>query len=248
MAGGAHDTDVYTPNTVPTLVHCVFCNYGSKGNVRAAISPYIHQPAPVLSNIVHVDTDERGDLRTELGIPSSAIVIGRYGGMNTFNVPFVVDHVAPYARAHPDVYFLFMNTRRFTTDPAPSNILFLPASRDVNYKTKFVRTCDAMLHARADGETHGMACGEFALLGRPVITTRCGATAHIDVYLKDAAIVVNDTASLNAALSAVRRHQGAVPHTGYHECTPDKVMPQFKALVDLARQRFFEKSGNGLVQ
>lgn len=239
LAGGAADTDTHTPTTVPTIVHCVFCNYGTKGSVRAAISPYIWPPATVLPNIVYVDHAETGDLRNELGISHDAIVLGRYGGYNTFDVPFVVDHIKRCARARPHIFFLFMNTRDFTTEPMP-NIMFLPPRRDVTYKTRFIRTCDAMLHARSDGETHGMACGEFALLNRPVITTRWGATAHIDVYLKNRAVVVHDADSLQTAIDSVKPHDNGTcaESTGYDECTPEKVMPVFRMLMNDAKAHF----------
>ena len=47
---------------------------------------------------------------------------------------------------------------------------YLPATVDPFEKAKFLATCDAMLHARCHGETFGLAVGEFAVLGKPVIT------------------------------------------------------------------------------
>ena len=37
-------------------------------------------------------------------------------------------------------------------------------------KEAFYRTCDAMLHARRDGETFGLAVAEFSVRNKPVIT------------------------------------------------------------------------------
>jgi hypothetical protein len=50
------------------------------------------------------------------------------------------------------------------------NVHYLPATVDPQEKAKFLATCDAMLHARWHGETFGLAVGEFAVLGKPVIT------------------------------------------------------------------------------
>lgn len=36
-------------------------------------------------------------------------------------------------------------------------------------KTTFINTCDAMLWARHDGETFGLAIGEFSSKNKPVI-------------------------------------------------------------------------------
>lgn len=235
LAGFYNETETQTPTSVPTIVHCVFANMGTKGTLRVAVSPIIRAVAPVLSNIVYVDATKRTDLRAELGIAPEAIVIGRYGGYNQFDVPFVVNHIVAYARAHPHVVFLFMNTRPFTSEEVP-NIKFLPGKRQLDFKMRFIRTCDAMLHARSDGETHGMSVGEFALMGRPVITTRCGNVAHIDVYLRERAIVVSDVESLERALDHVKRidNNDIIPPTGYDECTPAIIMPQFASFLDRA--------------
>ena len=40
---------------------------------------------------------------------------------------------------------------------------------DLNYKVKFINTCDAMIHARAMGETFGLAVAEFSKKNKPVI-------------------------------------------------------------------------------
>ena len=39
-------------------------------------------------------------------------------------------------------------------------------------KSRFLYACDAMIHARADGETFGMAVAEFSVHNRPVLTVR----------------------------------------------------------------------------
>lgn len=69
------------------------------------------------------------------------------------------------ARARQDVVFLFMNTQELWTredTPPPSNILYLPMTLDEERKSAFIRTCDAMLHARRSGETFGLAIAECA--------------------------------------------------------------------------------------
>lgn len=244
VLAGTEQEDAVTPKSVPTIVHCVFLNQGKKGTVRTAISPTITPAAnQVLPYIVYVDREERGDLREELGISQDAIVIGRHGGMTTFDVPFVVNHIVECARARPHVVFLFMNTARFTIEHLP-NIMFIQGSRDLAYKTRFIRTCDAMIHARCDGETFGTAVGEFSVLGRPVITTRCSyneaALAHLDVFLRDTnrASIIHDTTSMDEAVDAVTRFDETRPlqPTGYDACTPENVMPLFASLLHRAHK------------
>ena len=42
-------------------------------------------------------------------------------------------------------------------------LFFLPPTTDVERKVKFINTSDAFLHARTQGESFGMAVGEFSI-------------------------------------------------------------------------------------
>lgn len=115
----------------------------------------------------------------ELNIPHGAVVFGRHGGSGTFSIPYAREAVQEVARKHKDWYFLFLNTNKFCDLP---NVIFLPATADMAYKTKFINTCDAMIHARAEGETFGLACGEFSIKNKPVITcSNMGDRCHIEI-------------------------------------------------------------------
>ena len=103
----------------------------------------------------------------EFEIPRSAVVFGRHGALGTFDVPFVHDVVTTVAAMHPDRYVVLLNTQRCAHHP---RIIHLDATSDVVRKTRFINTCDAMLHSRADGETLGLAVGEFSLRNKPVLT------------------------------------------------------------------------------
>jgi hypothetical protein len=49
-------------------------------------------------------------------------------------------------------------------------------------KELFIRTCDAMLHARQDGETFGLSVGEFSIMNKPIITSnKHGEQFHVKV-------------------------------------------------------------------
>jgi hypothetical protein len=109
-------------------------------------------------------------LRENLGISTKARVFGRHGGWDTFNIPFVREVVVRHARQNPEDHFVFLNTEPIHNSENLTNIHYLPATVDPVEKAKFLATCDAMLHARWHGETFGLAVGEFAVLGKPVIT------------------------------------------------------------------------------
>lgn len=152
-------------------IHAVFPPLEPYGDAYVAISAWLSNEykdfnVPVVPLMVRVD-ETKDDLRTQLKIPSNAVVFGRHGGFATFDIQFVRDTVVKMAEQHRDWYFLFLNTERFCDLP---NVIFLPASSDLVHKTKFINTCDAMLHAREQGETFGLACAEFSVCNKPVIT------------------------------------------------------------------------------
>jgi hypothetical protein len=126
--------------------------------------------------------ESAADLRGRLGIPQAARVFGRHGGWDTFNIPFVRKTVAEHTRRHPEDHFVFMNTEPVRGTEHLKNIHYLAATVDPEEKGAFLATCDAMLHARWHGETFGLAVGEFAVLGKPVITYgRSRERAHLDM-------------------------------------------------------------------
>eukprot|EP00966_Prymnesium_polylepis_P174272 4032139-Prymnesium_polylepis.1 len=125
-----------------------------------AIVPHIVTPAPLSGR----------DLRGTLNIPEGATVFCRYGGPGTFDIEFAKEAVRQVARSRADVYFLFAGTDPFSDTRA--NIVHLRAITEdaEKHSHRFIRTCDAMLHARRDGESFGMAVAEFSVMNKPVFT------------------------------------------------------------------------------
>jgi hypothetical protein len=121
---------------------------------------------PVVPYMVDLpDIDD--DLRDELLIPKDAIVFGRNGGLDTWSLPFVSEVIKYILNERSDIYFVFQNTPTFHMHP---NIFYVPSTSDMEYKTKFINTCDAMIHARNEGESFGLSCGEFSIRNKPIIT------------------------------------------------------------------------------
>lgn len=122
------------------------------------------------------------NLRKKLGIPNQAKVFGRHGGADTFNIRFVREVVFHHAKKNPGDHFVFLNTEPIRGTERFSNVHYLPVTVKPMEKAKFLATCDAMLHARLHGETFGLAVGEFAVLGKPVITFGGSRErAHLDM-------------------------------------------------------------------
>ena len=126
--------------------------------------------------------ESRENLRPELKIPSEAKVFGRHGGWDTFNIPFAREAVRQHARENSQDHFVFLNTEPVRGTQELGNVHYLPGTADPERKAAFLATCDAMLHARLHGETFGLAVGEFAVLGKPVITfSESRERAHLEM-------------------------------------------------------------------
>jgi hypothetical protein len=106
-------------------------------------------------------------LHSDLGIPKDSFIYGRLGGQEQFDIPFVHSAITKVLQKRSDVWYLFLNTKPFIQH---ERVKFLPFHPDLNYKSKFINTCDAMIHGRSDGETFGLAVAEFSSFNKPVIT------------------------------------------------------------------------------
>lgn len=158
---------------VPTMVHAVFPTNPLQihGASYAFISEWLSRRCsagqiPCVPHVVELpNTDE--DLREEIGIAENEKVIGSYGGKHNFDIQIAREAVVEMAASRPGLRFLFMNIEKFVDHP---NVIFLEGSTDLERKTRFINSCDAMLHARRLGESFGLACGEFSVRNKPIIT------------------------------------------------------------------------------
>lgn len=224
------ENDGILTRTCKNVVHAVFRHREPHGDIYAYISEWLSNfmsdgQLPWVPHIVEMPASS-GNLRRQLGIPSDAIVFGRYGGVETFDIPFAQVAVREIAKIRPDRFFLFMNTAPFCA--AAPNIIHLEGSSDPLVKRKFIDTCDAMLHARTSGETFGLAVGEFSVCNKPILSwsgseERC----HLEI-LGDKAITYSDANELVEHLMTL------VPDTSKNwDCysaqfSPKAVMRQFE--------------------
>jgi glycosyltransferase involved in cell wall biosynthesis len=107
------------------------------------------------------------------------IVFGRYGGYEQFDIQYVHRIVYNVARENPNIYFLFANTKRFC--PFLTNIIHIDKIVDNDKKVEFINSCDAMIWARSDGETFGLSIAEFSIKNKPVLDTKVGDLAHVEL-------------------------------------------------------------------
>jgi len=172
------------------------------------------------------------DLRSKLGIPKGAKVFGRHGGWDTFNIPFARRAVVEQAQNCTGDHFVFLNTEPIRGTEGFSNVHYLPATVDPVEKAKFLATCDAMLHARWHGETFGLAVGEFAVLGKPVITfSESREKAHLEM-LRNQALLYRNLGELAGILKEFCPYK---THGTEYEIFADP-----KVVMELFQKKFLE--------
>jgi hypothetical protein len=218
---------------IPTMVHAVFPTSPSQvhGASYAFISEWLSQhcargKVPCVPHIVELP-DKPGDLRQELGIPDGALVLGCHGGRDSFNVPCAVQAVERLLTQDRPIYFVFLNIAPFVSHP---RAMFLDGTTDLIRKTRFINTCTAMLHARQQGESFGLACGEFSVRNKPVLTYARTKHSHHHDVLGDAGFYYTDRDSLMDIILALDPH--SIAKQSWDRYTPRYNKERVMALFD----------------
>tara|TARA_Y100000593_G_scaffold4890_1_gene9635 strand:- start:17096 stop:18046 length:951 start_codon:yes stop_codon:yes gene_type:complete len=232
-------------------VYIIKCGYKNDGRMATACKTLIHVIGTAPASEAHGDVyaygsywlsetcsngtlpavpymvdlpDLNEDLRDDFNIPSDAIVFGRNGGMDSWSLPFVSDAIRQLLSVRDDIYFFFQNTPHFYNHP---HIIHAPSTADMEYKTKFINTCDAMIHARDVGESFGLSCGEFSIRNKPVITWH-GSIERNHIYvLGDKGIYYNNREEVYDIFSTFKKDTTA-QWNAYRDYSPEKVMPIFE--------------------
>lgn len=98
-------------------------------------------------------------------------------------------------------------------------------------KQRFINTCDAMIHARGRGETFGLACAEFDVCDKPVITYDMSPEKEHLIILGDRARTYNSAESLFMQLMSFDKNKCTLPGVGYAKYTPTYVMQIFEKFL-----------------
>ena len=154
-------------------------------------------------------------------------MIASYGGEDSFNVPFVPAAILETLQKRRDVVFLFMNYPPFLTH---ERAIFLPGNPDPEFKTRFINTSDAMIHAQRLGESFGLACGEFSSRHKPVITFGGSyGRSHIEILGEKALLYNTKQELVLILLSLSKQFIGTQSWDSYSEqFAPGPVMEKFK--------------------
>lgn len=193
-----------------TVVHEVFGFFDPHADAYAYISPWMAQTAaagryPAVPHIVDPPAP-RGNLRAEFGVPANAVVIGRHGGPDQLDVPFVARALAGALDARPDLWVMLLNTNALLRH---ERVVHVPRAPDRQRVADFVASCDAGLNARRGGEAFGLAIAEFLAQDKPVFVWEGGRDRHHLALVDDPAFRFRDAAELTRALVAFAPRPGA---------------------------------------
>ncbi|POS01121.1 hypothetical protein Q361_11467 [Flavobacterium croceum DSM 17960] len=220
-----------------TAIHTVFKCYEPHGDVYSYVSKWLsklmtNSDSNYVPHIIDLP-NHNFDLRSELNIPNDAIVFGRHGGAETFDIKFVQEVIKNFSRTKKKVYFLFLGTNSFVKRNIfrpYKNIIFLSSTIDEHYKLKFINTCDAYIHARVQGESFGIAIGEFSIKNKPIITWGLSdEKAHLEI-LQDKAIIYNNSKELINILENFEPSTKQIWDMYSEEFSPKNVMKKFKEI------------------
>jgi GR25 family glycosyltransferase involved in LPS biosynthesis len=221
-------------NLVTTSVQCVFkCSEKERhGDIYSCISRNLNEiDAPVIPHICPQLPLLDINLREELNIPENVTVFGRYGGIESFDIEFVKEAIHEIVDSNSNIYFLFMNTTVFYKH---KQIIHVTQRTSPVEKSKFINTCNAMLHARQQGESFGISIAEFTSLKKPIISWKHLGPPHYHEHLNhidvlgDTGIYYKDKTEL---LEILTNFTGKVPVDYSKLFTPEKIMDTFKKTV-----------------
>jgi hypothetical protein len=221
------ERDLFGTDMCKNVIHCVFTTTQPHGDVYAAIHPVLNQlyntNYPVVPYMVRIDSHS-DSFRSELGIPTNSIVLGRYGSAGSFDLDFVHNAIVELLERNPTMWFVCMATNHFASHP---RIVYLPVTSDLYVKRKMINTCDVMLHARNRGETFGLSCGEFSVAGKPFLTwEHSKEKAHIQ-NSKGVCCLYSNKEDVIRIIESGEWKNLNMSTSGYLDYTPEKVMPIF---------------------
>ena len=204
----------------PEWVHGDVYAMGSKW--LSKITDYKIPYVPYIVNL----PDHNLDMRDELGITKDALVFGRNGGWDTFDLPFVKQSIIESLEKRKDLWFIFQYTEPFYEH---ERIIYLDPTADLNEKVRFINTSDVMIHARNIGESFGLSCAEFSVRNKPVVTYYNSLERnHIDTLGEKGIYYENKKDIDHILLNIDKSEINQLEWNCYQDYSPEKVIKKFE--------------------
>ena len=224
---GGKKSDNQLVTKCPNLIHAVFTvdPHGDKyATISKQLSLKYNNIVDYVPHMINLPECSK-NMRIQLNIPENAIVLGRIGGFYQFDLKIAHNAIKQIVEIDSNIFFLFVNTNKFYEHP---QIIYLNKIIVPIEKVTFINTCDAMIHARSDGETFGLAIAEFSSLNKPVITSVSNMdNSHIEI-LGSKGIIYDTEDSLMEIFKNIRTIIKLYDDwNAYKEYTPEIVMKKF---------------------
>lgn len=214
------------------VIHCVFDMTQPHGDVYAGVSKTLankfNSPLYVQHMINLIPRSIQQSMRSKLNIPESAIVFGRHGGKDTFNLPYAFDVISEVLANRDDIHFILVNTHRGVEH---SNVHYIDSITDIEEKKSYIESCDAYIELGTLGHTFGLSIGEFSVYNKPIIAFNGACLwnrSHLDI-LGDKGIYFDTKESLLSILLSFNPEDYRNRDMNcYKDYSPSKVMKKFK--------------------
>jgi hypothetical protein len=216
---------------VKNLIHCVGVVNEPHGYKYAYVSQWLSEHCsgnkiPFIPYMVNMP-DLNEDLRLDFNISKEIVVVARYGGMYSWNIPFVNKVVREVVETRKDIVFLFANTPKFMVH---ERVIFIEPFADLHYKRKFINTADYFLHARFEGESFGAAIAEFSYCNKPIITYKKSKERNHLNQLNGHAYLYSYAFTLKKILKRLIKQPIAADWSMYKDHSPEAVMNKFNKI------------------
>ena len=215
---------------IKNCIHCVFDLSEPHGDVYAAVSDTLARKfgkSTYVPHMIGLKPSITGDnMRARLCIPSDAVVFGRHGGMDTFDLDIAKTAIIHSVYDNSRLHFIFVNTPRFLDHP---RVHHLERMTDLDEKNRFIMSCDAMIHAQSLGETFGISIGEFSVNNKPIIAYNGPVwNDHYKNILKDKALwYLTEDECYHILMNFNPLEYCDRDMNCYKEYSPEKVMKNF---------------------
>lgn len=218
---------------IPMLVHAVY-DTNPRGNelVCAAVSQSVAEadekgPKLFVPHMINL-ADSSADYRSALKIPADALVIGRHGGADTWNLNIAKEALLKILDKRPDIWFLFAVRPLILQDVKHPRVICLECFADPIVKRKFINTLDVFIHAQSMGETFGLSCGEASQANKPVIVWNGGmCKEHLRILGSKAIKYSSADELINIFMKLDKSEIPKHNWKAYDEYTPEKIMKIF---------------------
>jgi hypothetical protein len=225
---------------IKNVIHCVFDMSEPYGDVYAGVSQALSNKFGknlFVPHMIALQKTTEDNMRKKLNIPEDAIVFGRYGGMDTFNLDFCWRAIKLILSINKNIYFLFGNTPQYIIH---DNIKYIDKIVTEHEKNLFINTCDAHLECGNLGHSFGLAIGEFSVFNKPIIAYKKPLIqfrewrgefwndSHIKILGEKGIYFSNEKEFLNILLTFKRENYFGKDLNLYREYSPEKVMKIFK--------------------